>query len=371
MKFSSTIADIRQLCCMGLDGATIMPALFEHVQKIAPSHFQVFLWADRNYEISNMYCPEMPSVAKIAKLYLEEFVNKKEKEVKPPFSEIMRSMRGTLSWERFQTKRFFRSEFFNSVLRPLEARHMLGTIIHDRDGALGELMLWRAPRERPYSEREAQVLAGLIPYIAHAITARPPNTAQFVETGERGLVIANQKGEVEYACSQARKLLFWAMHPRISRSAIQRLDGLSLPPPVAKLVNNLSSISRGGPAPAPALHHENSWGRFTFRAYWLNQTESDRSALFGVSIERQEPLALALWSHMKAYGLSLRQKEVCRFLMLGHTYVDIARRLNIKPHTVVDHVRMLYEKLNVRSRAELVKKFCVAADSKKAPRVRG
>jgi len=368
MKFSSTIADIRQLCCMGLDGATIMPALFEYVQKIVPSHFQVFLWADRNYEVSNMFTPDMPSVAKIAQLYLDEFANKKEKEVKPAFSEIMRSVRGTVRWERFQTRRFFRSDFFNLVLRPLEARHMLGTVVHDRDRALGELMLWRAPRERPYSEREAQILAGLIPYIAHAIAVRPRNRQQFTETGERGLAIVNRKGEIEYACSQAHRLLFWATHPEISRATLHRLNRPSMPPTVAKLASTLSNAARGAPAFPPVLHHENSWGRFTFRVYRLDQTQSHGNELFGVSVEREEPLMLALWSRMRIYGLSLRQKEVCQSLVLGSTYLEIAEQLSIRPHTVVDHVRTLYEKLNVHTRAELVNKLSADTDPKKKPR---
>lgn len=358
MKFSSTLADIRQLACMGLDGATVMPTLLERIQKIAPSHFQLFLWVDRNHEISNMYSPDLPAVAQIAKLYLKEFVNKKERAVKPSFAEVLRSYRGTLTWERFQTKEFFRSEFFNAVLRPLEARHMLGTLIHDQDRALGELMLWRAPREQPYSDREVQALASIIPYLAHATRVRTPERLQFTGTAERGLIIVNRKGEIEHACPQARNLLFWAMHPRIAESSMRRYEIMSLPPTVTRLVQDLARIAQGVFAPVPVLHHRNSWGEFAFRGYWLSQREGMRNSLFGLTIEREEPLALALWTRMKSYGLSLRQSEVCRLLVLGCTYADIAHRLSIRPHTVVDHVRTIYGKLQVSARAELVKKFC-------------
>lgn len=364
MKFSSTLADIRQLACMGLDGGTVMPVLLERIQKIAPSHFQLFLWVDRNHEISNMYSPDLPAVAKIAKLYLEEFVNKKEQAVKPSFAEVLRSYRGTLTWERFQTKEFFRSEFFNAVLRPLEARHMLGTLIHEGDRALGELMLWRAPRDKPYSHQEAQALAGIIPYLAHATRGRAPEKLQFTGTADRGLVVVNRKGEIEHACPQARNLLFWAMHPRVAESSMRQYEIASLPPQVTRLLRDLSIITQGRVAPVPVLHHRNSWGHFVFRGYWLSQRERTRNSLFGLTIEREEPLALALWSRMKSYRLSLRQSEVCRLLMLGCTYADIARRLSIRPHTVVDHVRAIYGKLDVSARAELVKKFCPDASQK-------
>lgn len=364
MKFSSTIADIRQLCCMGLDGPTIMPVLFELIEQIAPSRSQLFVWADRNYDIANMYSPELPSMANVARLYLEEFVNKKEKEAMPPFAEIMRTMRGSVAWERFQNRRFFRSEFFNTVLRPLEARHVLGTVIHNRERALGELVLWRAPRERPYSEREAQALASLIPYIAHAINVRPSNKLEFVEAPNRGLAVVNRKGEVEHACPQAQQLLFWATHPQVASPFAHRPSKRSLPPPVAKLMTEWTRVADDAATPAPALYHDNPWGRFKFWIYRLDHVGSDRDALFGVTIEREQPIALVLWARMKSYGLSLRQKEVCQLLVLGYTYADIAKRLGIQPHTVVDYVRALYEKLDVRNRVELVKKFCTEMNPK-------
>lgn len=51
-------------------------------------------------------------------------------------------------------------------------------------------------------------------------------------------------------------------------------------------------------------------------------------------------------------GLSEREKEVLGLLAKGLRLVDIAKALGISHHTVGDHVKSIYRKLNIGSRAE-------------------
>lgn len=51
-------------------------------------------------------------------------------------------------------------------------------------------------------------------------------------------------------------------------------------------------------------------------------------------------------------GLSEREKEVLGLLAKGLRLVDIAQVLGISHHTVGDHVKSIYRKLNIGSRAE-------------------
>ncbi len=52
--------------------------------------------------------------------------------------------------------------------------------------------------------------------------------------------------------------------------------------------------------------------------------------------------------------LSKRETEVLEYLMKGFTYAETAGYLAVTPHTVATHVRRIYRKLAVRSRAEAV-----------------
>ena len=60
-----------------------------------------------------------------------------------------------------------------------------------------------------------------------------------------------------------------------------------------------------------------------------------------------------------AAGLELtaREEEVLRLLAKGSRSKEIADQLNIGPGTVESHVRRIYEKLHVRSRAEAVARY--------------
>ena len=55
--------------------------------------------------------------------------------------------------------------------------------------------------------------------------------------------------------------------------------------------------------------------------------------------------------------LADREREVLDLLSKGFLYKEIADQLNISTHTVNSHIRRIYEKLHVRSRAQAVAKY--------------
>lgn len=53
-------------------------------------------------------------------------------------------------------------------------------------------------------------------------------------------------------------------------------------------------------------------------------------------------------------SLSTRQQEVLLNLAEGRTYEQISEKMGVSIHTVRNHVRRIYQKLNVRSSAQAV-----------------
>jgi DNA-binding NarL/FixJ family response regulator len=57
---------------------------------------------------------------------------------------------------------------------------------------------------------------------------------------------------------------------------------------------------------------------------------------------------------LEAHGATAREREVATLIARGLSNGEIAETLVLSPHTVGDHVKSLFEKLDVASRQELV-----------------
>ena len=64
-------------------------------------------------------------------------------------------------------------------------------------------------------------------------------------------------------------------------------------------------------------------------------------------------------SYTSDYNLSNREKEVLTLLMDGLSYKQIAAKCNVSLDTISSHIRNIYSKLNIHSRAELAAKLRV------------
>ncbi|MBK7469976.1 MAG: hypothetical protein IPI73_04390 [Betaproteobacteria bacterium] len=59
MKNTALLAHIRQLCCLGLGGRAIMPALLKAARELVPSDSAEFFWVDARGEMTNHYAERM------------------------------------------------------------------------------------------------------------------------------------------------------------------------------------------------------------------------------------------------------------------------------------------------------------------------
>lgn len=79
--------------------------------------------------------------------------------------------------------------------------------------------------------------------------------------------------------------------------------------------------------------------------------EDDRETV--VTVERASGGEL-LGLLFAAYGLTAREREVCHQVIAGRSTSEMATRLAISAHTVQDHLKSVFGKVDVRSRGELV-----------------
>jgi DNA-binding CsgD family transcriptional regulator len=358
-------ARIKQLCCLGLGGEAIMPALFQELHALIPSYGNQFMWADEQHRLSNLY-GEVPEVTAIGPLYLQEFYNSRETEVVCSFSDFVRNVYGVKTRDEslvVDKDSFYRSTTYNEVFRPLGYDDFVRLTVREHGKAPGQIALFRRPKEPSFTAAEVRLLADLEPFIAHALTRQQDTDATLVDSGESGLIVADATGKPVYLSNQGRRLLFLATNPEVAPGRVAPLTN-TLPAALQRVCRNLAAVVTGDENAEPPVHrHANAWGGFTFRAYRMN--EADGSAiLIGITVAREEPLPVRLVRSTEHLPLSHRQAEVCVLMASGLTYRQIADRLGISAHTAIAHTRAVYDALGVSNRTELLN--CLLANGQGA-----
>jgi DNA-binding NarL/FixJ family response regulator len=106
-----------------------------------------------------------------------------------------------------------------------------------------------------------------------------------------------------------------------------------------------------------ALTVDNAWGRFVFEAEPLAGVGDAVGPAIHVTIQHHEPRAIAWRRGLDAMPLSVVQREVCTLLRAGYSQAQIAAALSVAPSTVADHVKKIYNKLDVHSVRELCERL--------------
>jgi DNA-binding CsgD family transcriptional regulator len=355
------VAQIRQLCCLGLAREAIAPALTRQLLRLIPNCSASLFFIDENCELINIY-DENPALTEIAPLYVNEFYNSRETwiDLKEAFrsglvgmtlDQILKVDKST--WEQ--------SDMYNLIIRPLGYENSLRLAVRERGRPVGVVVISRRAGEPEFAPHHLGLLVALEPYLAHAFTG-VGNAVPLVDSDadeDEGLIMTDRNGRVHHLSLHARTLLFYATHDEIAPGKLRPPRKLELPPPVSQLARMLADVFEGRAPPAPPFHHhKNRWGQFVFRAHRL-EGEASAASLVGIRISRREPLPVRLLRRMERLPLSERQIEVSIHLASGESYGAVAKRLGLSRSTVIYHAQEAFNKLGVASRAELQAKLMV------------
>jgi PAS domain S-box-containing protein len=83
---------------------------------------------------------------------------------------------------------------------------------------------------------------------------------------------------------------------------------------------------------------------------------SDNSSLVFIIMERL-PDTIFIKEKIKEHDFTPRQQEIVFWVATGHSNSEIAKKLFITEHTVKDHMKMIFQMLDVHSRSELFPKL--------------
>jgi len=354
------IATVRSLCSLGLPGEQLIPALLEAVHGIVPSARNLFDWTDPHGNLIRYYF-EGPIDAEVTRHYFEEFHNKRESEVMPAFQQAVTGRVVIRSAAELDNPAFFRSALYNEIWRPQKLHSRIEAIVKSSRGQpLGSLVLYREDGDRPFSAEHEVLLAALVPYIARGLEGASSLPRDYVARGGRRAVLnLSAEGTLLSVSEDAHKMLLLA-HVGITPESASRAPDSRDYPTLGLLVQQLQH-NNGASRREVALTVDNAWGRFVFEAEPLLPAGGGSSTAIHVSIEQQEPRAVAWRRSLERFSLSVAQREVVTLLRAGYTQPEIAAALSVAPSTVADHVKKIYTRLDVHSIRELCLRLDEAA----------
>jgi DNA-binding CsgD family transcriptional regulator len=211
------------------------------------------------------------------------------------------------------------------------------------DVTWGSVMLLREHARPDFSPAEAAFVVSISRYVAHGLrTAMLDEAPAPAAPNEApGLVLLDVTGAPESINDPARHWL----------SELDA-DGGSLPAcvvAVAEHARRAGSLPEAQATPARVRVRSRSGRWLVLHGSLVSEHPDGRTA---VIVEPASPAEVAPLI-AEAYGLSAREREVMGLLMRGLTTREMGGRLWLSPHTVRDHVKSIYEKTRVSSRAQL------------------
>jgi DNA-binding CsgD family transcriptional regulator len=189
-----------------------------------------------------------------------------------------------------------------------------------------------------FPAHEVQAVLDLVPVIARAVRLAVVRRDSTGASSPPGVVLVGADGNVESTTAEARRLL-----DEFSTS------GVDIPTPVIAAARR----AKGNRAATQVtLRARGSSGRW-FRLHASVLGDEGRVAVVIEPASASDLVPIVL----ESYGLTQREAEVVPLLARGLSTKQIAAEMCISRHTVSDHMKLIFDKCGVASRAELVAKI--------------
>lgn len=218
---------------------------------------------------------------------------------------------------------FYQSEIYLKCFKPHSVERILSSIhLDERTGLFTVLTLYRFKRDSPFSEQDKQIQAQVL---FHLLTAA--NHALFLqlEQSENSKLQAH-KNSHKAICDK---------HGYFHQTQTSFIDLLASTYNKKNETNN--SLLK--------LPFKLDINKKSYEIDNLQVELKPFNDLFLVEIWPQGPLD----------SLTIREQEIVQLLAQGLTFKEAARKLDLSPSTVSNHLYRIYQKLNIGSKSELFK----------------
>ncbi|MCG2776877.1 MAG: LuxR C-terminal-related transcriptional regulator [Desulfobacterales bacterium] len=252
-------------------------------------------------------------------------------------------------------------EYYSDFLKPQSIHHQMSIYLKSKQRFLGVLGLYRPQNANEFSSLDQAKANMMAPYLAGAlenaiISEQKTKQAAIIDSitshmPYKGIIVLDESLELIYQNKHATRF-FSHLTPAEKE---QRLPSCSLP---KEIYSHCKDLLRASPKDEDS---ETSQKLFEFSC----QTKNTKLPIHlrVITYRNKKPLLLLCFSdegyecnllkRIRQYGLSQRQAEVVFLLNKGLTNKEIGNKLFISKYTVENHLKSIYEKMDVKNRTEL------------------
>lgn len=327
---------LRQLARAGLDAHAFFEAAGETVARAVPIGGAPPFWNTIDPSSQLITSIHFSGVCffdlggQMAWEYIADDVNKT--------ADVIANQRGVQTLHEVTGGNPERSSVFREYLRPNGIDQEVAVALRARTGeAWGTLRLNRSPGQPEFSAHELTFLRSLAPHLAEGVH-RALLLGEAVEPDwpdAPGLVVFGDGLSVESISMDANRWL-------------GELTGESGGIPAAVLSVAARTSNPDGPALVRLRADTGRW--FVLHGTSMTTPAGHRTA---VIIQPAAPSRISSVL-MAAYGLTRREREITRLVLMGRSTAMIADELVIAPVTVQQHLKSIFAKTGVSSRRDLV-----------------
>lgn len=340
------VADTIRRCHAGLDTSALLDELLLRLAKVIPLAAGLSAVTDPSTLLYSRAAVTDPShlryhPAFIANEYLEHDVMK--------YVDLARGPR-RINWLSRATRGHpDSSSRHRNLLTPMGLGDELRAAFVAGGSCWGVTCMTREAGSARFAEQDARVLSRIAPHIAEALRtslllAEASNRPD--SNGPGVLILAEDLSVLGATPSAERWLEEVASEQEIRQKA--------LPSSVLSVVAVLRSLDTPHAASEmqPRIRVRSRNGRWlVLHASYLAAAHMASSVAVVIEPARRAELAPLL---LQAHGLTAKESDVARLVLLGRSTKEISRALFISEHTVQDHFKAIFNKVGVGSRRELV-----------------
>lgn len=333
---------IERICASPRDARTLRVEVLEQLRRAVPFDAYAWLLTDPQTEVGGSPLADVPALPELPTVIRLKYLT--------PTNRWTRLSGQAVTLARATGGELGRSRFWRELLSHYDVRDVLSAVHRDRHGCWGFLDLWRV-RGR-FDEDAATFLTSIGGPVTKAL--RRAQAATFERDGP-----GPDAGPMIMLLSAALEVRGQTAPAAAALRLLLPTEGAVAPIPAAaynvaaQLLAVEASIDLHPPLSRVHLD-EGSW--VTLSAARIGSRSDGDPAPDGrdiaVSIEHTGPTARA-----EAFGrcnaLSPRERELLAALTTGMDTRHLAHRLSLSEHTVQDHLRSIFDKTGLRSRAAL------------------